>query len=101
MYTNPENPLYFMVIDNGSALFLTFCILIFAIDGLISYGTVRADGKILILCAVINALLSKSATAIFTVALICIALLFNRYTYSSKHQNPAILFAVYIAVLFI
>lgn len=98
MYTNPENPLYFMVIDNGSALFLTFCILIFAIDGLISYGTVKADGKILILCAVINALLSKSATAIFTVALICIALLFILISDFSKHQNPAILFAVYIAV---
>ena len=98
LYTNPENPLYFMVIDNGSALFLSFSIAIFAIDGLISQGAVRLGGKILILCAILNGVLVKSATAIFTVALICIALLFILKSDFSKHQNPAILFLVYIGV---
>ena len=98
LYTNPENPLYFMVIDNGSALFLFFSIAIFAIDGLISQGAVRLGGKILILCAILNGVLVKSATAIFTVALICIALLFILKSDFSKHQNPAILFLVYIGV---
>lgn len=98
LYTNPENPLYFMVIDNGSALFLSFSIAIFAIDGLISQGAVRLGGKILILCAMLNGVLVKSATAIFTVALICIALLFILKSDFSKHQNPAILFLVYIGV---
>lgn len=98
LYTNPENPLYFMVIDNGSALFLSFSIAIFAIDGLISQGAVRLGGKILILCAMLNGVLVKSATAIFTVVLICIALLFILKSDFSKHQNPAILFLVYIGV---
>lgn len=98
LYTNPENPLYFMVIDNGSALFLIFSIAIFAIDGLISQGSVRLGGKISILCAILNAVLVKSATAIFTVALLCIALLFILKSDFSKHQNPAILFLVYIGV---
>ena len=98
LYTNPENPLYFMVIDNGSALFLIFSIAIFAIDGLISQGSVRLGGKISILCAILNAVLVKSATAIFTVVLLCIALLFILKSDFSKHQNPAILFLVYIGV---
>ena len=76
LYTNPENPLYFMVIDNGSALFLTFSIVVFSTDGLLTYGTLKADGMILIISALINALLSGSATAVFTVVLICIAILF-------------------------
>ena len=96
LYTNPENPLYFMTIDNGSALFLTFSITIFAINNLYSYGAIRISGKILILCAVINAFLSRSATAVFTVLLICGALVFILRTDYSKHQRPGVLFAVYI-----
>lgn len=98
LYTNPENPLYFMVIDNGSALFLTFSIVVFSTDGLLTYGTLKADGMILIISALINALLSGSATAVFTVVLICIAILFIFISDFSKHQNPMILFVIYVAV---
>lgn len=100
MYTNMENPLYFMVVDNGSALFLLFSIVVFSVDGLLTYGRLKTGGKLLILCAVINAFLCSSATAVFTVLLICVALLFIFISDFSKHQNPVILFAIYIAVFF-
>lgn len=98
LYTNSENPLYFMVIDNGSALFLVFSIVLFAVDGMIRYGSLRTGGTLFILAALLNAVLSRSATAILVVALICIALLFIFMTDFSRRQNPIVLFVLYAAV---
>lgn len=98
LYTNSENPLYFMVIDNGSALFLVFSIMVFAVHNLLSYGALKVGGKILIMCALITAFLAGSATAVLSVALMVIALFFILVSDFSKRQNPIVLFVIYILV---
>ena len=100
LYTNPENTLYFMVVDNGSALFLTFCIVLFVIDGMISYGRVKTAGKILIFFVVFSAVLSHSATAVITVILICAIIIFIIKSDFSEHQNSKVLFMIYV-ILFV
>ena len=95
LYTNAENPLFFMVIDNGSAFFLIYCIVFFVIEGLCSRGTLDAPRIIMILCGLLSAVLSHSATAITAVALMIAACFFIFYTDYLKRLNPIIPFALY------
>lgn len=67
LYYNSENPLYFMVVDNGSALFIIFCVLLIMIDGIINEGYIAGKRKMLLFGCAASALLSRSATTIFSV----------------------------------
>lgn len=95
LYTNEENPLYFMVIDNGSAFFLIYCIVLFVVEGLFSRGTLGAGRILMILCALVSAVLSHSATAITAVLLMTAACFCIFATDLLKRWNPMILFIIY------
>ena len=99
LYTNQENPVYFMTIDNGTSLFVAFSIMIFVIKDLSFFGTLTLKGVIKVICTVVSAFLTKSATAILVVLLICIALIVIALTDYSKYQSAIVLSIVYVGCL--
>lgn len=96
LYTNNENALYFMVTDNGSALFLIFCILIFVVDGIIAAHGISTKNKLLIAGCFFSAVLSHSATAIFSVILLIVSIILIFKSNITKIVNPVVLFVIYL-----
>lgn len=96
LYTNKENALYFMVTDNGSSLFLIFCVLTLAMEGMVTAHRISGKNKLLITGCFLSAVLSHSATTIFTVTLLIISLLFVFKSNVTKVINPAFLFLLYL-----
>lgn len=90
LYINNANSLYFMVIDNGSALFLCFCTLIFYLDG--------EKRKWIYLACVLSAFLSESATTIFTVLLLHLFIILVNRSSMKRAMNPYLLLAIYIGI---
>ncbi|MCI5648703.1 MAG: glycosyltransferase [Fusicatenibacter sp.] len=74
-FNNSENPLYFMTIDNGSALFLLFCMMVFAIEFDRTKGKQFKLQLFFLLCCPICAALSHSGTSIVVVGLFTILLI--------------------------
>lgn len=96
LYYNTVNFLYFMVTDNGSVLFLIFCILVFMLESMMNERRISGRTKFLIFLCMLTALLSKSATTILMVFFFvgAMALVFRRNMLKIKH--PGVLFTVYI-----
>lgn len=95
LYYNTENPLYFMVVDNGSALFLLFCILLIMLDGMINKSNFTKKRKFLLIICVISAVLSRSATTIISVSVLVVALIFMYKSDLIKRCRPSVLFGLY------
>lgn len=70
LYRNTANPLYFMAVDNGSAIFLVFCVVIIILDSMVNEEYITGKKKILLAGCAMNALLSRSVTTICSVFLL-------------------------------
>lgn len=100
LYYNSENPLYFMVVDNGSALFIIFCVLLIMIDGIINEGYIAGKRKMLLFGCAASALLSRSATTIFSVFFLLTAVILIYKSDLTKRYQPKVFFVLYV-ILFI
>lgn len=96
LYTNSENALYFMVTDNGSALFLSFCVLLFVIEDFPKLHRISKKNKLFVACCFFSAILSHSATAIFSVTLLILSIIFICRSNITKIVNPVILVLIFI-----
>jgi len=98
-YYNRVNALYFMVTDNGSALFLLFSILIFALDILLAKKrkTIYRNLFMILLCD-ISAVLSFSVTTMIVVALFSTVVYLVFKSNFTKIQNPNILVVLYLII---
>lgn len=86
-YNNELNPLYFMAIDNGNALFLLFCMMVFTIEAYMSGEKAANRQFLLIVCCVISALVSNSKTAMGMVAVqaVLLALIYKNTGLKNIH----------------
>lgn len=96
LYTNKGNPLYFMVVDNGSALFLIFSILLFYLDGFNRNGRIVGLNKLCMAVCLFSALFSKSATAIFSVMLLMVSIVLVEKSNLAELTKPKILLLIYL-----
>lgn len=105
LYTNPENALYFMVIDNGSAWFLVFCVIALMLNRELSGMRFSRSCILLLACCELSALLSKSATAIGVVTLLLLTIWMTERSSRKLVISPGVLLAgyliIYMAVLFL
>lgn len=98
LYHNKENALYFMVVDNGSALFLSFSCLVFLLDSFIRKGYLSKKHKVYIGICFLSAVLSKSATAILLLIVLLIGIMLLMKGSIDKIINPKILFSIYLCL---
>ncbi|MDO5409678.1 MAG: O-antigen ligase family protein, partial [Lachnospiraceae bacterium] len=100
LYYNAENALYFMVVDNGSALFLMFSMLIFILNDLVKKGRISRIGKILVFFCLWSGVMSHSATAV----LILLAFIFFLILIRKRNTcNPwffLLLFSICSVIMF-
>lgn len=99
LYTNTENALFFMTIDNGSALFLAFCSMIIVIEGLVNKRKLSGRRWGLLGACMLSAILSQSVTAIITMVIIVILVLFVFISNLSKLQNPKVFMIIYTILI--
>lgn len=66
LYNNSENPLFFMTIDNGTALFIIFCSAMVLLNSQMKNKIGKLEYLIIALC-VVTAILTKSSTAIISI----------------------------------
>lgn len=96
LYYNVVNPLYFMVVDNGSVLFLIFCIVIFMLDGIINADCITGKKIILLIGCAVSAVLSRSATTIFCVFFLLLVIVLRYKSDLMEKCKPGIFFVLYV-----
>ena len=101
MYGNTENALFFMVIDNGSALFLAFVIVVVILDGLINTRKITWKKWGVIGACVLSAVLSDSVTAIITTIVLLLSIMFALSSDFSRFQNPKLFMILYLGLILI
>ncbi|WP_342985839.1 O-antigen ligase family protein [Clostridium saudiense] len=98
LYTNLENPLYFMTTDNGTSLFILTTMFMNVMYSLINNKKIN---KFIICSCFFSAIVSKSSTAIIASTLFIIYIIFFYKKNISKIFNPYIMFTTYIGIFFI
>lgn len=98
-YINTENSLFFMTVDNGSALFLGFCSMIIIIDGMVNKKKISGRRWLLLGLCLLSAVLSQSVTAVITMLVIIFLGIFVLVSDLSRLQNPRVFIAIYIALI--
>lgn len=66
-YNNSLNPLFFMTLDNGTSLFLLFCVTIFFLKSNIKMSRIDKFGYFMSILCILSAVLSGSSTAFLTI----------------------------------
>ena len=99
LYGNTENALFFMVIDNGSALFLAFVIVIVVLDGLINMRKITWKKGAVMGACLLSAVLSNSVTAIITVIILLLSVIFVLFSDFTRFQNPKLFMIIYLILI--
>lgn len=97
LYVNSKvNTLYFMTIDNGNALFLSFCILVMVVYGYMENNVFSIRNIVITLAIILSALLSGSATAVLIICVEVILILIAARTSWIRKIKPKTVFLIYI-----